>query len=56
MNARKMPEILAAMGPDTAEKLTVALAKRARGGGDPRPVATSSLPPGELSAIEPPRR
>lgn len=56
MNARKMPEVLAAMGPDAAEKLTVALAKRARGSVDARPAAASALPPGELSAIEPVRR
>ena len=55
MNARKMPDILAAMGNESAEKLTVALAKRARGMGDARP-ASAALPPGELSAIEPVRR
>ncbi len=32
MNPRKMAEILAVMSPDAAERLTVALANRARGG------------------------
>lgn len=60
MNARKASEVLAAMSPESAEKLTVALARKARGeGGSERSIAASqSLPPGELSAIEPatPRR
>ncbi len=51
MNARKMSEILAAMSPDSAEKLTVALAARARGPAGAKP-AESQLPPGELPAIE----
>lgn len=54
MNARKMSEVLAAMSPENAEKLTIALAKRARAGGDERmPASGSSLPPGELPAIDP---
>ncbi len=56
MNPRKMAEILAVMSPEAAEKLTVALAQRARGGtpeakpGAPTPLP---LPPNELPAIPP---
>ena len=53
MNPRKMAEVLALMAPEAAEKLTVALATRARGLGDTRTAA--ALPPGELQAIEPGR-
>ncbi|MDB5511980.1 MAG: hypothetical protein JWR08_1463 [Enterovirga sp.] len=60
MNARKASEVLAAMSPESAEKLTVALAKKARGegAGERGGPASQPLPPGELSAIEPalPRR
>ena len=56
MNSRKMAEVLAAMSPESAEKLTVALAKRAEGGGQEVKPAPSpgALPPGELPAIERP--
>jgi flagellar motility protein MotE (MotC chaperone) len=55
MNPRKMAEVLAAMSPDGAEKLTVALARRARSPSDDKPASAAGggLPPGELSAIEP---
>ena len=58
MNPRKMAEVLAMMQPETAEKLTVALALRARGGPPPRPmpVGVPPLPPNELPAIDPPAR
>ncbi len=48
MNPRKMAEVLAAMSPEAAEKLTVALAMR--GNGDQRP-ANTALPPNELPAL-----
>lgn len=54
MNARKMAEVLAAMSPEAAEKLTVALARRDR----PPAVADAAqagLPAGELPAIALPR-
>jgi flagellar motility protein MotE (MotC chaperone) len=54
MNPRKMAEVLALMQPEAAEKLTVALAMRARGLAEP-PRAAAALPPGELQAIEPGR-
>jgi flagellar motility protein MotE (MotC chaperone) len=53
MNPRKMAEILGLMSPEAAEKLTVALATRARGLGETR--TATALPPGELPAIEPAR-
>lgn len=53
INPRKMAEILAAMTPDMAEKLTVALARRDRPALDDR---QTGLSPGELPAIEPERR
>ena len=57
MNPRKMAEVLAVMSPEAAEKLTVALALRARASGGPR-VATakpaSALPANELPAIDQP--
>lgn len=57
MNSRKMSEVLAAMSPDSAEKLTVALARRARGGPDARVSSAGAvLPAGELQAIDPPPR
>ena len=51
MNPRKMAEVLALMTPEAAEKLTVALAMRARGFGETKTAV--ALPPGELPAIEP---
>ena len=52
---RKMAEIMAAMNSEAAQKLTVALARPSSA-----PVAEASagaaLPPGELPALEPPRR
>jgi flagellar motility protein MotE (MotC chaperone) len=54
MNPRKMSEVLAAMSPEAAEKLTVAIASRANGGGDQRaPAAVPGLPATELPAIAP---
>ncbi|MGU3537242.1 MotE family protein [Methylobacterium sp. A54F] len=55
MNPRKMAEVLAVMQPETAEKLTVALALRARGGAGPQAQAQAGtgLPPNELPAIDP---
>lgn len=55
INPRKMAEILAAMSPDSAEKLTVALARPARLAED-RPAPGGALPPGELPALDPPPR
>jgi flagellar motility protein MotE (MotC chaperone) len=55
MNPRKMAEVLAVMSPEAAERLTVALATRARQKGEgavQKPGA--SLPPNELPAIEHP--
>jgi flagellar motility protein MotE (MotC chaperone) len=56
MNPRKMAEVLAVMSAEAAEKLTVALAGRARGAGAEgrAPVGSPPLPPGELPAIDPP--
>jgi flagellar motility protein MotE (MotC chaperone) len=57
MNPRKMAEVLSAMSPEAAEKLTVALATRARAltpqPPQPAPVA---LPSTELPAIDPPAK
>lgn len=54
MNSRKMAEVLAAMSPESAEKLTVALAKRSGpGGAGDRSATAANLPAGELPAIEP---
>ncbi|MDJ1158446.1 hypothetical protein QNA08_09390 [Chelatococcus sp. SYSU_G07232] len=55
MNPRKMAEVLASMTPEAAERLTVALASRAKGvNAEAKPAAVSSvLPPTELPAIEP---
>ncbi|TNC13806.1 hypothetical protein FF100_13365 [Methylobacterium terricola] len=53
MNPRKMAEVLAVMQPEAAERLTVALAQRARGAGGPKSAAAApGLPPGELPAID----
>lgn len=57
MNPRKMSEVLAAMAPDRAEKLTVALATIPRGPGAGRAaIDPASLPGTELPAIAPARR
>ena len=53
MNPRKMAEVLAVMQPETAEKLTVALANRARGVTSPQASAGPGLGPNELPAIDP---
>lgn len=55
MNPKKMAEVLAVMAPESAEKLTVALAGRARLAAAPPPGPTASpmLPSTELPAIEP---
>jgi len=54
MNPRKMAEVLALMQSEPAEKLTVALANRARGlDAPPAQQAAAGLPPNELPAIDP---
>ena len=53
MNPRKMAEILSVMQPEAAERLTVALANRARGVGGPQAQAGAGLPANELPAIDP---
>jgi flagellar motility protein MotE (MotC chaperone) len=55
MNPRKMSEVLASMTPESAEKLTVALAMRARDANSRLgpPTADNLLPAGELQAIDP---
>jgi flagellar motility protein MotE (MotC chaperone) len=54
MNPRKMAEVLAAMSPEAASKLTVELATKGQRqqAQAPRP---AGLPAGELLAIEPKR-
>lgn len=52
MNPRKMAEVLAVMAPESAEKLTVALANRARGIGDGRTAAAAPAQGRELPGIE----
>ena len=57
MNPRKMAEVLAVMSPEAAERLTVALARRAQGipvGGETR--GANAMPTSELPAIDLPRR
>ena len=56
MKPAKMAEVLAVMTPEAAEKLTVALATRAKSlSADARaPSAGTGLPPNELPSIEPP--
>lgn len=55
MNPRKMAEVLALMQSEPAEKLTVALANRARGqGGSPSATVAAGLGPNELPAIDAP--
>jgi flagellar motility protein MotE (MotC chaperone) len=60
MNPRKMAEVLAVMSPEAAERLTVALALRAKGKTEAAPAGktATALPPNELPAIDPaaPRR
>lgn len=57
MNPRKMSEVLAAMAPERAEKLTVALAGSGRAASVERVVTELASPGGnELPAIAPPRR
>ena len=51
MNPRKMAEVLAVMSPEAAEKLTVALATRARAAALPGPSPAAALPATELPAI-----
>ncbi|MHB2207081.1 MotE family protein [Methylobacterium sp. CM6257] len=53
MNPRKMAEVLAVMQPETAERLTVALANRARGASGAQAQASAGLPANELPAIDP---
>lgn len=53
MNPRKMSEVLAAMSPEAAEKLTVALASRSMNA-DATRVDAQGLPPGELPRLEAP--
>lgn len=53
MNPRKMSEILAVMSSEQAEKLTVALANRARGVDQPPPPQANALPSSELPALDP---
>lgn len=53
MNPRKMSEVLAAMSPDRAEKLTVALATSGRGASIERVANEAPLPGNELPAITP---
>lgn len=52
MNPRKMAEVLAVMQPEAAEKLTIALANRARGVAGPQAAAGGALGPNELPAID----
>lgn len=56
MNPRKMAEVLAVMSPEAAERLTVALANRARGKSAEAGSARPGLPANELPAIEPAAR
>ncbi len=55
MNPRKMAEVLAMMSPETAERLTVALATRNRPKPEPA-AARQDLPTNELPAIDQPLR
>ena len=56
MNPRKMSEVLAAMAPDRAEKLTVALATSGRTASVERVANEAPLPGNELPAIAPASR
>ncbi len=53
MNPRKMSEVLAAMSPDRAKKLTVALASSGRSASFERDANEAPLPGNELPAIAP---
>lgn len=55
MNPRKMAEVLAVMGAEPAEKLTVALANRARGldAAPAQQASAGGLPANELPALDP---
>lgn len=53
MNPRKMAEVMAAMTPESAERLTVALANRSRAPSAEAAPVRPALPPGELPSIEP---
>lgn len=54
MNPRKMSEVMASMSPEAAEKLTVALANRARAArSDGGAAPAAALPSTELQAITP---
>jgi flagellar motility protein MotE (MotC chaperone) len=55
MNPKKMSEILAAMSPEAAEKLTVELAGGAQRAKAAAAAAGGALPAGELPAIDPKR-
>ncbi len=55
MSPRKMSDVLAAMSPVAAEKLTVALARSPRGPGGDRGGDAAPLAGAELQAIAPPR-
>lgn len=50
---RKMAEILAAMSSESAQKLTIALARPVTGAAQPGTAQVPGLPPGELPAVEP---
>jgi flagellar motility protein MotE (MotC chaperone) len=52
MNPRKMAEVLAVMSPEAAERLTVALAMRAKGRANEGAGGSGALPANELPAIE----
>ena len=54
MNPRKMAEVLAVMSPEAAERLTVALATRARVKDAAAAGGPGALPANELPAIDPP--
>jgi flagellar motility protein MotE (MotC chaperone) len=55
MKPAKMAEVLAAMSPEAAEKLTVALSNRAKGlPAGAAAIGAGALPPNELPAIEQP--
>lgn len=56
MNPRKMSEVLAAMAPERAEKLTIALAGAGRGPALSASAEIRTLPGTELPAIAPQRR
>jgi flagellar motility protein MotE (MotC chaperone) len=53
MNPRKMSEVLAAMSPEAAERLTVELARPSLRSPQPQANSRDVLPAGELPSIEP---